>query len=310
MSLAEFIAKYTGVQTGNTAQNLGQCVGLVSVWMDSQNIPHEWGNAKDLLASADPAYFEVIKNTPTGVPSAGDIVVWDGSWGNGAGHTGIFISGDANTFQCFEQNDPDGSTPHIKQYDYAGVIGWLHIKVQPSNIYKGYDLTNTDSMKVAIDVLVRAQSGELVDKTLLDTANATIQTLNTKVGDLTNDNTNLKTNISQVQSQNASLLEQMAASQKADSSAIDAGLAAEQENKDLHNTLNAEAEAMGLPSTASLTQRLTWIHDIQQPQEQVVKSHQTLYNLLFDYFTYKYPKKQKSLLNRIVGALRRYIPWL
>lgn len=32
------------------------------------------------------------------------------------------------------------------------------------NMYKGYDLSNPDSMKVAVDILVRVQSGEFVDK--------------------------------------------------------------------------------------------------------------------------------------------------
>lgn len=36
--------------------------------------------------------------------------------------------------------------------------------VSMANMYKGYDLANPESMKVAVDVLVRLQSGELVEK--------------------------------------------------------------------------------------------------------------------------------------------------
>jgi hypothetical protein len=38
------------------------------------------------------------------------------------------------------------------------------------NMYKGYDLENAESMKVAVDVLVRLQNGEFVDQTAHDTA--------------------------------------------------------------------------------------------------------------------------------------------
>ena len=45
---------------------------------------------------------------------------------------------DVNNFDCFEQNDPLGSTPHIKRYNYAYVIGWLRPKgqIQPSIDYE------------------------------------------------------------------------------------------------------------------------------------------------------------------------------
>jgi murein DD-endopeptidase MepM/ murein hydrolase activator NlpD len=37
-----------------------------------------------------------------------------------------------------------------------------------ANMYKGYDLSNPESMKVAVDVLVRVQNGEFVDKPKYD----------------------------------------------------------------------------------------------------------------------------------------------
>ncbi len=37
-----------------------------------------------------------------------------------------------------------------------------------ANMYKGYDLANPESMKIAVDVLVRLQSGDLVDKSKYD----------------------------------------------------------------------------------------------------------------------------------------------
>lgn len=131
MTLNQFITQYTGkAGVGDTPENKGQCVGLIEVWLDNLglNTPHLYGNAKALLQNADPSKFDIIPNSPTNVPQAGDVIVWGASWGNGYGHTGIFCSGDVNSFSCFQQNDPTGSTPHAKTYSYTGVIGWLHPK--------------------------------------------------------------------------------------------------------------------------------------------------------------------------------------
>lgn len=52
--------------------------------------------------------------------------------------------------------------------------------------YKGYDLTNTESMKVAVDVLVRVQSGEFVDKPLHeDTVRNLNEAIKNKEGEIT-----------------------------------------------------------------------------------------------------------------------------
>lgn len=127
MDFQTFLKKYNGQKNvGNTPENKGECVGLVSVYQDSLNVPHEWGNAKDLLVNADKDFFTVIPNTALAVPDQGDIVVWSGSYNNGLGHTGIATgSGDIATFECFEQNDPLGSNCHLKLYDYNFVDGWL-----------------------------------------------------------------------------------------------------------------------------------------------------------------------------------------
>lgn len=54
--------------------------------------------------------------------------------------------------------------PRNRQNGYAGFIDQLPLIQTASNIYKGYDLSNQESMKVAVDVLVRVQQGEFVDK--------------------------------------------------------------------------------------------------------------------------------------------------
>lgn len=125
--LKTFVSKYTGMYAvGDTPGNIGQCVGLVEVWTDYLDLPHTWGNAKDLLDQADPAKFKVVRNTPTNFPVPGDVVVFGSTWGAGFGHTGVAVTGHIMDMVLFQQNDPDGSTPHLKTYGYSGVLGWLH----------------------------------------------------------------------------------------------------------------------------------------------------------------------------------------
>jgi hypothetical protein len=128
-TLIAFIQRYLGVaNTGDTPANRGQCVGLIEVWSDEHHLPHLWGNAKDLLANADPAHYTVVHNAPTNFPSPGSIVVWGSTWGGGYGHTAVVVAATELLIVVFEQNDPDGSPPVVATHDYSGVIGWLEFK--------------------------------------------------------------------------------------------------------------------------------------------------------------------------------------
>lgn len=44
-----------------------------------------------------------------------------------------------------------------------------------ANMYKGYDLNNPESMKVAVDILVRVQGGEFIEKSVYEKAIATAE---------------------------------------------------------------------------------------------------------------------------------------
>src|SRR3990167_3588624 len=126
----DFLNKWNGqLNAGNTPENKGQCTGIVSLWIDVLNLPHVWGHAKDLMANADKKSFDVISNTPSGVPLKGDIICWNGNMGFGYGHTAIIVKADVNTFEVFEQNNPIGSNCHLRTYpNYNHVIGWFRPK--------------------------------------------------------------------------------------------------------------------------------------------------------------------------------------
>lgn len=131
ISFNDFYNKYNGkAGTGDTSENKGQCVGLVEVfWDEIGGIPHVYGNAQDLYANAPTTSFTKIPNSPTAVPQVGDVIVWNNGINGTVGHTGIATGkGDINTFECFEQNDPTGSAPRLKTYNYNHVVGWLRAK--------------------------------------------------------------------------------------------------------------------------------------------------------------------------------------
>jgi len=132
LTFQEFLNKYNGqIKIGNTLENKGECVGLVSVWQDNLGIPHEYGNAMDFLNNADKKYFDIISNTPTAIPVKGDIIVWSKKYNNTFGHVGIATgTGNLNTFEAFIQNDPLNSNCHLKTYNYINVLGWLRFKPQ------------------------------------------------------------------------------------------------------------------------------------------------------------------------------------
>jgi hypothetical protein len=107
-----------------------QCFDLIQEWnvnwLGNPFIPG--GYARQILDADRPGYTRVW-NGPVNSPQKGDIVVWGGNYNGGPGHTGVATGkGDANTFECFVQNDPLGSVCHLKTYSYFAILGWLQPK--------------------------------------------------------------------------------------------------------------------------------------------------------------------------------------
>jgi surface antigen len=126
MDLYVFIAANLGVgNVGDTSVNAGQCVGLVERWLDVNGKKHIWGNAKDLLQQADLKQFKVVRNLPLNAPQPGAVIVWDGTWGGGFGHTAVVVAANRNLVVVFEQNNPIGAAPVVATHGYAGVLGWI-----------------------------------------------------------------------------------------------------------------------------------------------------------------------------------------
>ena len=139
MTLDDFVAKWLGKKCDFDGVNDGQCIDLARMYcrevLNTTLCPPLGlnGKAADIWTTYNTSSFTSILNSPTGVPSPGDLVIWDTSAGAGYGHVDIFLSGNASSFIGLDQNWPTPSlvtkTPHT--YLRPKVIGWLHPKSVP-----------------------------------------------------------------------------------------------------------------------------------------------------------------------------------
>lgn len=131
VTLQQFMNAWQGKKVPSRGGITGQCVSLVQHWAEDQGIggtPVFPVPSAYLMAGKRPDAFTWVANTPAGVPSPGDIVVFSNKVGGGHGHTGIVVSANTKTLDVFQQNDPMGSGASTKRYTYANVLGWLKFK--------------------------------------------------------------------------------------------------------------------------------------------------------------------------------------
>lgn len=166
MTFQEFLDKWNGqyCEAGGSANAKYQCVDLINKYFEEVlKTPFILGtDAKDFPLKAG-TLFEYVKNTPSGIPATGDIVVWTEAVGAGHGHIAIFLSGTDKSFSSFDQNWPSGTPCHAQGHTYSNVDGWLHFKGN-TDYYKGIDLNNKDSIKVCVDTWKDVVDGLYVKK--------------------------------------------------------------------------------------------------------------------------------------------------
>lgn len=134
MTLIEFKNKYLGKQVefhsfGSGAYN--QCVDLANQYIKEVlgKTPIIGTNAKDFGTAFNKNEFEWIVNTPTAIIEAGDIPVWNGNVGGGAGHIAIALEkGTLSSFKSLDQNWSIKERVTLENHNYSNVIGWLRVK--------------------------------------------------------------------------------------------------------------------------------------------------------------------------------------
>ena len=137
MNYDEFVKAYNGKATDYDGAYGAQCVDLIKLYLDKVFgiKPGSWGNAKYYwlnYAEHKPLVeaFSRISNTPSFVPKRGDIMVWNGAKGGGAGHIAICTGeGSTSDFYSYDQNW-NGKEMHRVKHDYDDVYGVLRPKDQ------------------------------------------------------------------------------------------------------------------------------------------------------------------------------------
>ena len=135
MIYQEFKKKYQGKGVDFDGNKEFWCVDTYRAYCDEVlNIPQSpmVRGAADIWNTYLKKYFKRIENTPAGVPSQGDIVLWSTKSGGGYGHVAVFDKGDAMDFTSLDQNWPIGSKCHLQTHSYTNVLGWLKFR-QPAN---------------------------------------------------------------------------------------------------------------------------------------------------------------------------------
>ena len=131
MTLNEFVKKYLGKKLDYDQFYGGQCIDLYRFYVkEVLEFPQSpgVGGAAEIWDSADSEYYDFIDNEPTTVPQIGDIVIWNRKEGGGFGHVAIYLEGNVNWFNSFDQNWPTLDKCTITTHDYTNVIGWLRPK--------------------------------------------------------------------------------------------------------------------------------------------------------------------------------------
>lgn len=301
MNLPDFINKYLGKgSVGNTPENTGQCVGLVMKWLkDTLGNPHVWGHAKDLLQNADRSAYEVIMNTPDGVPQAGDVICWNGRMGGGFGHTAIIVKANVNTFEVLEQNNPTGANVRLHTYpNYNFIQGWLRPKNFGEDLVEKYraeaDQNRKDRDHNYNLYIAMRDENEKLKKTITELEGA--------VRRLEEENTGLKREIHETAKATAVLADQLKKKNEEDATAIDAGLDAQNELKEARADLEAVAHA--LETDPKLGEMLSRIDELRRPDEKVVKEHERLGEALFN-LAKRFARKpgEKSFIQKLLDRL-------
>jgi len=111
-----------------------QCLDLVYNWVFVLDFPkatiqHQY--AYEVFTQASDftrEYFDIIPNRTETIPQEGDIVVWNKTSSNIAGHIAIVIEATQTKMKVFEQNSPLGTNAHISDKTYTNCLGFLRPK--------------------------------------------------------------------------------------------------------------------------------------------------------------------------------------
>lgn len=157
LTLDEFVQKWNGKQleVAGSANAKYQCVDLVNGYFrDVLNLPIiEWTNAKDFPERVSTEHFDWILKDSNTVPTKGDVPVWNGRVGGGAGHIAICLD-NANiaSFKSFDQNWSKPLFCTIENHNYSNIRGWLRPKTKQESVDTNKIVTSVE--QITYDILM------------------------------------------------------------------------------------------------------------------------------------------------------------
>lgn len=164
MTYDEFVKQYNGKSIDYDGSYGVQCTDLVKLYAEKvlgvSAGSASWGNAKYYYTNTPSKLKKVttrIANTASFIPKKGDIMVWNGNVGNGAGHVAICTGeGTTSYFYSYDQNW-NGKAMHKVKHEYANVYGVLRPNDQSKITGSAYKVGSVYTLQVNLNV--RAGAG-------------------------------------------------------------------------------------------------------------------------------------------------------
>ncbi len=129
----------------------GQCVQAVCHYVNNNNKPVIHADAYKWWTTGASFGYQKILNSPTAVPSPGDIIIWGPnlSGSGGAGHIAVCLQPrpGTGTFVSIDQNWSRNKTVHQVVHNYNHVVGWLRFS-SPSPAPSQPIATNTGAIEM------------------------------------------------------------------------------------------------------------------------------------------------------------------
>lgn len=269
MTFDEFISKWNGRGIDFDGAYGDQCMDLMHQYhvevlgiTDGRTLAAP--AAKDVYSNFSTIigreHFEQIKNTPTGVPQKGDIIIWGTGIGP-FGHIAIFIEGDANRFKSFDQNFPTGSKCKIVDHNYNGVLGWLRFK---GKLPQEEIPVNTETFE---ELVTKSSSYDQFVAAGFTKVEEVIKALQEKENTIQNQARDLK----DTEGKLGNCLKIAEELNDADKSTSEQLIEAQKELQPYKDTVEGLKTAFGLPSDAELKDIVTAYETLKESKVKIVK---------------------------------------
>ena len=317
ITLAEFTAKYTGQTVSFIGcptdscmavphQYLTECFGLTDpLLLAEPTAAQVWTNFTNNPASQ---YFTPIANTPLGMPSPGDIgIIGANAQGcRQAGHIFIVVSATEQEVTGFGQDYPYGSPCNIKTFTYDG-LNWLSPKKQ-GEFVPDAELEKLVKESIGFEEFItRGYNSPSDVDTKLQSYTTQISDLQNQVGKLTSSNEALQLEVQSNKDQMAKLADITQQQATSDSSAIDQGLTAGNQVKELTSDLVSIASNLDTtyPPVKNITGAITTLQT-QLKAAQIALTKQAEINKALK----ESQERTQAVVNTTKGFFSQAFQWL